>query len=160
MSLIGDILSAIKFATDILAKKDSDRDKVADLIHHIAELIEVIVDEYKSEKGISPARFSEFSYYCSSFSEIAKSALSPETHSRIDKLLKYTREADRRRYIVIEGYKSVKRDQSLTGESMAVSLLDKLTAPSTSSNELKKTLEIAGELRAIANHMKISKRKI
>ncbi len=160
MSLIGDTLSAIKFAVDILAKQDSRRKEVAVLIQHIADTIEVIVHEYISGRGISPEKFSEFSYYCHDFSEIAESALSPETHSRIERLLKYALHTDHAGYRGTEGYKALKRDQSLTGENIVVSFFEKLKGPSISSKDLKKTLEIAGELRAIANLMKVSKRKV
>lgn len=160
MSLIGDTLSAIKFAVDILTKQDPRRKEVADLIHHIAETIEVIVDEYTSGRGISPSKFSEFSYYCAEFGTMAESVLSPETQSRIEKLLSYAIWTDRNGYKGTEGYKAFKRDQSLTGQSPIVVLFEKLTGPSISSNDIKKILEVAGELRAVANHMKVSKRKI
>lgn len=160
MSLIGEALSGIKFALDILAEQDSRRKEVAVLILHIAETIEFIVREYVSGAGISPERFSEFSCYCYQFSEIAGSALSPETNLRIERLLKYALHADRAGYKGTERYRALKRDQSLTGENIIVSVFEKLTGPSISSKDLERTLEIAGELRAVANIMKISKRKI
>lgn len=160
MSLIGDTLSAIKFAVDILTKQDPRRKEVADLIQHIAETIEVIVDEYTSGKGINPSKFSEFSYYCAEFGMMAESVLSPETQSRIRLLLSYTLLTDRNGYKGTEGYKAFKRDQSLTGQSPIAVFFGKLTGPSISSNDIKKILEIAGELRGIANLMKVSKRKV
>lgn len=160
MSLISDGLAAIKLAVELLTKRDPRRQEVADIIEHIATTVEGIVNEYLSGAGISPIKFSEFCYYCEEFGCIAEDVLKPETISRIQSFLRFARRADERVYLHTEAYLTIKRDQALTGNNTAMVLLGKIKGEAIPTSSLQSTLEVAGQLRAIAKAMKVSKNKL